>query len=89
LAPFSGFKRIEAPKFEFKTIWIQHDSGLTMHLIEGKPDFRLAEGPMRNAETGALTPTPFKHGALDPIHLRRGEGLSDCRVPEQLAVSLL
>lgn len=41
-----------------------------MHLIEGTPDFRLAEGPARDAGTGQRVPTPFKQGKLDPIHIR-------------------
>lgn len=41
-----------------------------MHLIEGTPDFRLAEGPARDAETGQRVPTPFAQGKLDPIHIR-------------------
>ena len=43
---------------------------MMMHLIEGTPDFRLAEGSARNAETGERAPTPFRQGRLDPIHIR-------------------
>ncbi len=65
-----GFQRVPAPIFEFKTIWIKHPSGLMIHLIEGTPDFRLAEGPARNAETGQRVKTAFAQGRLDPIHIR-------------------
>lgn len=41
-----------------------------MHLIEGTPEFRLAEGPARDAETGQRAATPFAQGRLDPIHIR-------------------
>lgn len=47
-----------------------------MHLIDGTPDFRLAEGSSRNAETGERSPQPFVQGSLDPIHVRRGHHLA-------------
>lgn len=71
-----GFERIPAPKFEFVTIWIKHPSGLTIHLIEGEPSFRLMEGPNRNADTGERAKRAFSQGLLDPIHLRRGHHLA-------------
>lgn len=58
------------------TIWIRHPSGLTIHLIEGTPDFRLCEGPNRDASTGERSKRPFTHDVLDPAHLRRGHHLA-------------
>lgn len=71
-----GFERIPAPAFEFVTIWIRHPSGLTIHLIEGTPDFRLCEGPNRDASTGERSKRLFTHDVLDPAHLRRGHHLA-------------
>ncbi len=69
-----GFSRVPSPPFPFTTIWLQHPSGVTMHLIEGSKDFRLAEGPMRDASTGERTSDKdaFKQGKFDPTHIRRG-----------------
>lgn len=71
-----GFSRVPAPPFPFGVIWLSHPSGLTMHLIEGTADYRLAEGPARDASTGERSKDVFAQGKFDPIHIRRGHHLA-------------
>lgn len=71
-----GFSRVPAPPFPFGVIWLSHPSGLTMHLIEGTAEYRLAEGPARDASSGTRSKNAFAQGKLDPIHIRRGHHLA-------------
>jgi len=71
-----GFSRVPAPPFPFVTIWLYHPSGVTMHLIEGTPDYGLVEGPARDASTGNCSQHVFMQGNFDPIHIRRGHHLA-------------
>ena len=70
-----GFSRVPAPPFPFGVIWLSHPSGLTMHLIEGTAEYRLAEGPARDASSGERS-NEFAQGKFDPIHIRRGHHLA-------------
>ena len=71
-----GFSRVPAPPFPFGVIWLSHPSGLTMHLIEGTTEYRLAEGPARDASSGERNKNTFAQGKFDPIHIRRGHHLA-------------
>jgi len=70
-----GFSRVPAPPFPFGVVWLSHPSGLTMHLIESTAEYRLAEGPARDASSGRSKNT-FTQGKFDPIHIRRGHHLA-------------
>jgi len=71
-----GFSRVPAPPFPFGVIWLSHPSGLTMHLIKGTAEYRLAEGPARDASSGERSKDAFAQGKFDPIHIRRGHHLA-------------